>query len=1093
MLVSFPDVLSIDETLDDNQIQQVAKRYFPFQAKVTPLGPDPQRRFLISPQDGEDEVLVVEKPAKVFKVRVLRAEVVPSGEKLDLTAGKWVKHPECAPLQPGTSGSEDELGRVLDSWNGSFSFVEETPTEGQKGLRSPQIGALHAVHAHWSVSDDPATIVMPTGTGKTETMLAILLSKPCAKLLVVVPTDALRTQIARKFLTIGVLKEIDCRVLNPSCLYPIVGILRHKPRSQKAVEELFRRCHVVVTTSSIAGQSADPVQRAMAKHCEYLFIDEAHHIEAPTWAAFKQKFAGRRILQFTATPFREDGKDLGAKIIFKYPLAKAQREGYFQPIRFAEVEEFNPAKADRAIAERAVQQLSAEVARGHVLMARVDSIARAREVFELYEQYPQFHPVQLHTGLGAKKRKDNREAVLRGESRIVVCVDMLGEGFDLPELKIAAFHDIRKTLAVTLQLAGRFTRTRPDLGHATFVANIADVSVRDELRKLYTRDPDWNQLLPELSDEAVESQMSLQEFLNGFTDFPMEVPLRRIRAAASAVVYRTRCASWNPENFKKGIPNLESCARVHSAINEQEHTLVIVTARKLPLAWSDLENLFNWEWELFVVVWLPELDLLFINSSSNAGEYRSLAHAIAGENAELIQGENVFRVFAGVSRLRLQNVGLTEQLGRLVRYTGRMGSDVASKVTNAQRRTTRKAVIAGTGFESGRKTTVGSSRKGRVWSFKRERLAGFVRWCRMIGGKLLDDRIDPDEILRGTLESEVITAIPLVMPIGIDWPEEMYRTPEATWTIRLPEGAALPLWSTSIELVDPTPGGPIIIAVTAEKHRFEMELQLFKRTGIPDYRFIVRDGTDVLLQHGDRGGPVPITGFFGEEPPVVWFADGSSLEGNQYTRLKTTCPPYDANRIQTWDWTGTDLRRESQGTQKDPRSIQFRVISDLKKENYTVIFDDDGSGEAADIVAIADTDPDGGPRILRVDFFHCKYSKVAPGNRIEDLYEVCGQAQKSISWMSSTERHIDLFTHLLRREAKRQDDGKTTRFEHGNRENLLRYREMSRRCQVRFRVFIVQPGLLASNVTLDQLQLLAVTENYLMETYGIPFAIVTSP
>jgi len=63
---------------------------------------------------------------------------------------------------------------------------------------------------------------------------------------------------------------------------------------------------------------------------------------------------------------------------------------------------------------------------------------------------------------------------------------MLGEGFDLPELKIAAFHDIRKTLAVTLQLAGRFTRKRPDLGHATFIANTADVQVQDELRKLYT-------------------------------------------------------------------------------------------------------------------------------------------------------------------------------------------------------------------------------------------------------------------------------------------------------------------------------------------------------------------------------------------------------------------------------------------------------------------------------------------------------------------------------------------------------------------------------------------------------------------------------
>jgi hypothetical protein len=46
---------------------------------------------------------------------------------------------------------------------------------------------------------------------------------------------------------------------------------------------------------------------------------------------------------------------------------------------------------------------------------------------------------------------------------------MLGEGFDLPELKIAAFHDIRKTLAVTLQLV--FVKFGPGIlaGHFELV------------------------------------------------------------------------------------------------------------------------------------------------------------------------------------------------------------------------------------------------------------------------------------------------------------------------------------------------------------------------------------------------------------------------------------------------------------------------------------------------------------------------------------------------------------------------------------------------------------------------------------------------
>ena len=473
-----------------------------------------------------------------------------------------------------------------------------------------------------SVADTPATIVMPTGTGKTDTMLSILVSAVCRKVLVVVPTDALRTQIAEKFLTLGVLKESGSRVLHERARCPIVGVLQHIPRDAAEVDEVFGRCHVIVTTSNIAGQCETAIQDRMASHCTHLFIDEAHHAEAPTWSAFKARFKERRVLQFTATPFREDGRPLDGEIIYKYPLKKAQEEGYFKPIRFRPVVVFNRKRVDEAIAKAAIEQLRADFDKGHILMARAETVARAREIFKLYEQYPEFKPVQLHTGItSSREREMFRNQIISGESRIVVCVDMLGEGFDLPELKIAAFHDIRKTLAVTLQLAGRFTRTRPDLGEATFIANTADVNVQDELRKLYSHDPDWNLLLPELSDRMIGEQMSLQEFLRGFTPASAEIPLKAVRAALSTVAYRTRCADWSPEKFREGIPGIKLYEQVHETINHAEHTLVIVMGKRLPLVWADVESLSDWTWELYVVIWSPDQNLLFINSSSNSGEY----------------------------------------------------------------------------------------------------------------------------------------------------------------------------------------------------------------------------------------------------------------------------------------------------------------------------------------------------------------------------------------------------------------------------------------------------------------------------------------
>ena len=233
----------------------------------------------------------------------------------------------------------EQINAVLSSWRDSFYYKVEEVESQIDGLRTPQIGAVHAVHAHWAVSTETATVVMPTGTGKTETMLSILVTKRCSRLLVVVPTDALRTQIAKKFLTLGVLKKIG--VVSDDALFPIVGMLRHIPKTVEEVDDFFTKCNVVVTTMKIVADSEPDVQDRISSHCPYLFIDEAHHVAAPTWKKFTDRFQENTILQFTATPFRNDGKPVVGKIIFNFSLKKAQEEGYFRPINFKPVIEFD--------------------------------------------------------------------------------------------------------------------------------------------------------------------------------------------------------------------------------------------------------------------------------------------------------------------------------------------------------------------------------------------------------------------------------------------------------------------------------------------------------------------------------------------------------------------------------------------------------------------------------------------------------------------------------------------------------------------------------------------------------------------------------
>ena len=1091
MIITLPRVLAIDELVNRNPVRQIGLGARPIDATITPYTRGKLKAHLLQEVGTAEEILIVpdEKRVSVQDQRVIlrRAEgTIPA----DLEAEQWARHPlhRKAPIDFGAVARG-----VAASWEGAFSYVREDPVRGTGGLRNPQIGALHAIQAHWSTSDATATIVMPTGTGKTDTMIALLVSTPCPKVLVIVPTDALRTQIAEKFLTLGVLRDVGSPLLADSALYPVVGQLLHIPRTPEDVDAVFDRCQVVVTTSSVAGQCGEAVQDRMVHHCPYLFIDEAHHAEAPTWSAFKSRFKDGRILQFTATPFREDGRLLDGTIAYKYPLRRAQEENYFRPIRFVPVVEFNPRKSDEAIASTAVEQLRREYDKGQILMARVADLDRAKQVFKVYQQYPEFHPIELHTGLKLRDRVENRRRLLSGEARIVVCVDMLGEGFDLPELKIAAFHDIRKTLAVTLQLAGRFVRAKAGVGDPTFIANVAEVDVQDELRKLYTRDPDWNALLPELSEKMIGEQVSLQDFLKGFTDLPDEISLKAVQPATSAVVYRTRCSDWAPEAFRTGIPGIAGCEQVHYAVNEAEKTLVVVTARRTALPWTDVDSLFSWEWTLYVVFWSQEQALLFVNTSANAGDYRALAQAIAGDDASIIRGQQVFRAFAGVNRLRLQNVGLTEKLGRNIRYTGRMGADVESALTEVQRRKAQKSVLAGSGFADGQRVTVGASRKGRVWSIRRETLDQLVSWCVETGAKLLDDSINPDDVLKGTLEETPVISRPPIMPTVIDWPEEIYKAPEASWWIEF-GGRVWQLAELSIDLVAPDTDSPLRFSISSGTAAVEIELQLEQKDESPDYRFVTQGEARAQVRRGEEATPEDLDEFLYEHPPVIWFVDGSSLEGNQHVRLRVQQPPYPSEKISAWDWTGVNLRTESQGPEKDAFSIQARVIRELKKSNYAVVFDDDDKGELADVVAVRLVGDQTAPTAIDVELYHCKYSGAAnAGHRIGDLYVVCGQAQKCISWMRSPDRQTEMFTHMLRRETLRRDAGLPSRIELGTFDAIVTLREMSRLRPINVRVFIVQPGLSKASASRDQLELLSVTENHLMETYQLPFGVIASP
>lgn len=1000
----------------------------------------------------------------------------------------WLKHPKSKIY------TNDE---IIESWTNDFSFIEEDFSINQKGLREPQIAALYSILSHLKVSKDVATVVMPTGTGKTETMLTTLVANKCEKILITVPSDALRGQIANKFYNLGLLKEF--KIVGNKSLYPRVGVMQQNFESNADLIDFLSECNVVVTTMDILSSNTNENLMSFAEIFSHIFIDEAHHTEANSWSRVRNFFREKNILQFTATPFRNDRKRLEGKIIFNFSLKRAQEQGYFKPINFIPIREYDLKKGDKLIAQKAIEKLREDIRDGHnhILMARCQNKGRAEEVFKIYEEYEDLNPTLIHST--TPNKKVTLEAIVKGEHKIIVAVNMLGEGFDLPQLKVAAFHDIRKSLPVTLQFAGRFTRTSKDeeLGQATFIANLADANVEDELSELYAQDSDWNSLLSIFSSDEIDEQVDFNEFIRGFQHLDnSKIPFQNINFALSTVVYkndidftgvRDISTTYDLRRFKKGFQNYDDLEYKFHDYNTEAKTVVIITASKSDIDWVNYKEVFGLNWQLTILYYDEETNLLFIHSSDKSSLYKDLANAILKENATLINQLEVFKIFHDIKRVSLQNVGLKEFLNKKIRFTMRVGTDIEEALSIAEQQRGQKAFVFGTGYENGKKITLGCSYKGRIWSYMKSDLKTFTKWCNTIGKKLIDSNIDPNQILRETLIPKIVTERPQVFPTYIDWHEDIYFTSESKISTII-ESREFPLTFCSINIINASESGDIDFQIETPlaSNKFVLKLFTNEANGIADFSISSIDNVKSQIRIGTR--LYELSDFLNDYPPCIWFADGSSLQGNEHVELKQSISTYPIDRLISWDWTGVSLQKEAQGV--DPintDSIQYRVINELKNGDFDIIYDDDYSGEIADIITIKEFDKE-----IKVQFYHLKFAKEGAVNtRIDNFYEVCGQAQKSVHWKHM--KGTDFFEHLLRRITKVKNGNEKSRLEKGKKENLERLLGIAKNKKpMNFEVFIVQPSLSKKNTSESIMTLLGVTENYLKEVGDINLKVIVN-
>lgn len=957
---------------------------------------------------------------------------------------------------------------VLDSYTGAIE-LQSVAREG--GLRAPQAGALHAVIGYWfSQLPEPGLVVMPTGTGKTETMLALLVACRPERLLVLVPSMALRDQIAEKFESLGILQQQD--VVSPDALRPCVGRVTRSFTDPVESKGFAAACNVVVTTPHVLHRCTPEAREALLSEFSHLIVDEAHHAPASTWTSVIREFDDRRVLLFTATPFREDGRKIPGRTIFRYPLRQAQAEKYFTSIDYRAV--LSLEGNDRKVAELAVQRLRADLEAGwdHLLMARVNTVKRAQEICKLYQELgADLGPVALYDGLTSPLRKAALTGMRDRSCRIVVCVNMLGEGFDMPQLKVAAIHDVKKSLSPMIQFIGRFTRTstavHSRIGTASvFVARDPAVA-QSPLRELLKEDADWNDLLHDITEQSAAHSEELSDFDASFDGVPADMAVSILEPKMSAVVHRAPTDEWDPQAAIGRYGEDRVLGQTVATGADGRVAWFVVEHRSL-VDWGAPQFLEEVLYELIVMYFDGPRRLLYVYGSHKRGDYKELAKTVLGGDSHPIKGLDTFRVFAGLDRVVATNIGLLDSRDHFNRFSLLVGSDVFEALDTAARKNRSQTHIIASGVDDGTKVTICAALSGRFWSPRTApSLLAWMQWCDEQGGKILDASVNLENVMAGFIIPIEQTERPNFPLLGLEWPWQwrasLSEGPPVTY-----DGQTHPIADIGFRVDDFAPDGPIRFSLVSPTWEIPYSAEFTDRGLVHSP---ISD--DALVKY--QRTTIPAAEWINKHKPFMYFAGDRLLTPDDRLHApRTDLPPFDLSLLTPLGWNGVNIKAESMGPERLAHSVQHYMSLHLsRQQRFDILLDDDGPGEAADLVGITVDDTD-----ITVTLAHCKYSsEPTPGARVADLYEVCGQAARGAKWR---EYGIEALLRILDRRAgkyTRRHPGKSP-YLIGSIDELYRIRELAPHLRPHVNTVIAQPGLSAATCSSEQQHLLAGTHSY---------------
>jgi superfamily II DNA or RNA helicase len=956
------------------------------------------------------------------------------------------------------------------------------------GLRKAQVGAVFAIGSHFTVRDHPAIIVMPTGSGKTAVLMLAPYIRRAKRVLVITTSRLVRNQIAQDFGNLKTLKEM--KVLSTDLEPPKVHELKSQITSVGDWESL-RKFDVVVTTPRCVSPAIPGVPPPPDDLFDMLLVDEAHHAPAKTWRAVLGAFAKTERVLFTATPYRRDGREIRGRMIYTYPLKAAYEDKIFGQIKFVPVDVGSKENSDVAIAKAAekVFKDDQKMKLRHCVMVRTDGKNRADQLAIIYDKHTSLKLRVVHSGLSYRTVEKTIQQLKAGQLHGVICVDMMSEGFDFPHLKIAAIHAPHKSIAVTLQFIGRFARTNAsDIGEAKFVAVPAEIG--GEIGRLYEQNAVWQELVLKISGEKLFVEETVREAIESF-----EPPQITDATTAELSLY----ALWPFKHVKiYHVPDYavdisvdvtlpKPFDVVHHRVSPEHSTSVIIANEQQRPKWTDLELFNRSEYDLFVVFWDAKSKLLFINASRRSDAlYEVIAKRYTLGQHKILSLHRINRVLRGIDNPDFFNVGMRNRIlnSNTESYRIITGKKAHRSVQRSDGRLFHRGHIFGKGADGDKSVTIGYSSASKVWSNENTQIPELVEWCRTLAKRIVDDKPMPEVAgLEHLAIADEITELPDNV-IAATWDESAFKQHIAV-AYRKSNGKPVRCELTDLDLVIDHPNcdkSKVRVIVRGDDLEYLLDFSLKKTRYFeladpahPEVTIIRGQAESSLLEYMNNN----LLSFF--------CADFSVLHAN--TLLKNhddDFTPFDAARIETIPW-GTfkvDIETECWTKQKKKKKgwacIHEHMLAHVNTPEHDVIVYDHGSGEIADVVTFSKKDGK-----LYVRLFHCKGSgDRAPGDRVGDVYEVCGQVVKSIIWVERSDA-------LCKAIKKRIKDG--SEIIKGTEQELETLLEFGLLSGLRYQIVLVQPGITKAGLTPKIANIIAAADDYVRRGGGELIHLVTSP